>query len=166
MTEKTVPGHQMAAEMREQPVVWRRILADQHPIEDTAKSLACHRPRFALLVARGTSDHAALYGKYLIEILLHVPVGLVSPSVLTAYGARPRLDDVLVIAVSQSGGSPDLVRTIEIARSQGAITLAATNDATSPLASRLSPPRRSCIFTSVPVPSMQSPRQSPTPLNS
>ncbi len=128
------PGRHMAAEVSEQPAAWQRILADQRPILEIAARLALARPRFVLLAARGTSDHAALYAKYLVEITHELPAGLVSPSTLTSYGARPRLDEVLLIAVSQSGHSPDLVRTIEIGRAQGALTLAVTNDARSPLA--------------------------------
>ncbi|MGN0063260.1 MAG: SIS domain-containing protein [Nocardioides sp.] len=92
------------------------------------------RPRFVLLAARGTSDHAALYAKYLIEVSLGLPVGLVSPSTFSVYGARPQLDDVLWIAVSQSGGSPDLVESTAAARAGGALTLAVTNAPDSPLA--------------------------------
>jgi glucosamine--fructose-6-phosphate aminotransferase (isomerizing) len=87
-----------------------------------------------LFVARGTSDHAALYGKYLTEIIAQRPAGLVSPSTMTTYGARPDLDRVLMIGVSQSGGSPDLVQSLEVARKQGALTLAITNQPGSPLA--------------------------------
>ncbi|MGH7066881.1 MAG: SIS domain-containing protein [Acetobacteraceae bacterium] len=128
------PGRRMAGEVQEQPDVWRRILAEPAAIVEVAGQLVARRPRFVLLVARGTSDHAALYAKYLIEITQQLPAGLVSPSTMTAYGARPRLEDVLLIAVSQSGGSPDLVRTVEIGREQGAATLAVTNNARSPLA--------------------------------
>ena len=73
-------------------------------------SCAAAHPRFVLFAARGTSDHAALYAKYLVELRLGLPAGLASPSTMTAYGARPDLRDVLLVAVSQSGGSPDLVR--------------------------------------------------------
>ncbi len=134
MSAAEQPGRRMAAEVREQPLVWRRILDHRAAIADVADRLAARRPRFALLVARGTSDHAALYAKYLIEIMHQLPAGLASPSTMTAYGARPRLHEVMLIAVSQSGGSPDLVRTVEIGRQQGAVTLAVTNDAASPLA--------------------------------
>ncbi len=134
MTDSVAPGRLMAAELREQPSVWARILADQTAIQHVASDLAARRPRFVLLVARGTSDHAALYGKYLVEILHELPAGLVSPSTMGAYNARPQLDDVLLIAVSQSGGSPDLVRSVEIARAQKAITLAVTNNPASSLA--------------------------------
>ena len=84
-----------------------------------ARLIAERRPRFALLAARGSSDHAALYAKYLIEVLLELPAGLVSPSTTTLYGARPDFTDVLYLSVSQSGGSPDLVAATEAARGTG-----------------------------------------------
>ena len=87
-----------------------------------------------LLAARGTSDHAALYLKYLVEVRLGLPAGLMSPSTFTTYDARPDLRDVLVVALSQSGGSPDLSRSLQAARACGATTMALTNDASSPLA--------------------------------
>ncbi len=124
----------MRAEIAEQPAVWARLLAGRAAIAAVARLVAAAGPRFVLLAARGTSDHAALYAKYLIEIRLGLPCGLVSPSTLTAYGARPDLRDVLLVAVSQSGGSPDLVRTVEAGRAGGALTLAVTNNAGSPLA--------------------------------
>ncbi|MGK2320153.1 SIS domain-containing protein [Gordonia rhizosphera] len=125
----------MAAEIAEQPTRWHRLLDDGRPtIADIAAQIAAHRPRFVQFVARGTSDHAALYAKYLVEIVLQIPAGLVSPSTVTVYGARPDLRDVLYIAVSQSGGSPDLVQSVEVARAQGALTVAITNNDTSPLA--------------------------------
>jgi glucosamine--fructose-6-phosphate aminotransferase (isomerizing) len=125
----------MAAEIAEQPQVWRRLLADGlDPIRAAADQITQAAPRFVQLVARGTSDHAALYAKYLVEINHQLPAGLVSPSTVTVYGARPDLRDVLYIAVSQSGGSPDLVRSVEVARAQGALTVAVTNNAESDLA--------------------------------
>ncbi|WP_407988532.1 SIS domain-containing protein [Kitasatospora sp. CMC57] len=129
------PGRIMAAEMAEQPAVLRRILDQGGPkIREVAAAIAARRPRFVLLTARGTSDNAALYAKYLVEILLGKPAGLASMSTTTAYGARPDLTDVLVVTVSQSGGSPDLVASTKAAREAGAVTLAVTNNADSPLA--------------------------------
>ncbi len=87
-----------------------------------------------IFTARGTSDHAALYGAYLTEIRLGLPAGLASPSAITLYGARPDLRDTLVVGVSQSGGSPDLAEVVRVAREQGALTLAVTNAPASPLA--------------------------------
>ncbi|WP_199551195.1 SIS domain-containing protein [Streptomyces sp. N35] len=128
-------GRIMAAEMAEQPTVLRRILEQGAPrIRAVADQISARSPRFVLLTARGTSDNAALYAKYLLEIRLGLPCGLASMSTTTAYGARPDLRDVLVITVSQSGGSPDLVDSTKAARDAGAITLAVTNNPDSPLA--------------------------------
>src|SRR5574340_1321787 len=136
MTETTgAPGRLMRVEITEQPDVWRRQLTEGgDAIRVAASRLAQRSPRFVLFVARGTSDHAALYAKYLVEITHRLPAGLVSPSTMTLYGARPDLRDVLMVAVSQSGGSPDLVQCLEVARRQGALTLAVTNNPASPLA--------------------------------
>ncbi|MET9322483.1 SIS domain-containing protein [Streptomyces sp. NPDC003038] len=129
------PGSIMAAEIAQQPEVWRRLLADgAAAIAETARAVAARRPRFVLLAARGSSDHAALYAKYLLEVGHGLPCGLSSMSTITAYGARPRLDDVLVVTVSQSGGSPDLIASTLAARSAGAITVAVTNNPDSGLA--------------------------------
>ncbi|OLL72143.1 Glucosamine-6-phosphate deaminase [isomerizing], alternative [Pseudonocardia sp. Ae168_Ps1] len=133
------PGALMAAETAEQPEVWRRLLCASGPggesgVDRVAALVRDRSPRFVLFAARGTSDHAALYAKYLTEIRLGLPAGLVSPSTLTAYAARPDLRDVLLVAVSQSGGSPDLLACVETARAQGALTVAVTNDARSALA--------------------------------
>jgi glucosamine--fructose-6-phosphate aminotransferase (isomerizing) len=131
----TAPGRIMAREMAEQPAVLRRILTEGAPrIRETAEEIAARSPRFVLLTARGTSDNAALYAKYLLEILLGKPCGLTSMSTTTAYGARPDLADCLVVTVSQSGGSPDLVASTKAAREAGALTLAVTNNPASPLA--------------------------------
>lgn len=128
-------GAHMTAEIGQQPDVWRRLLSEGRPaISKTAAKIIEYAPRFVLFVARGTSDHAALYGKYLAEIIWQLPAGMASPSTMTAYGARPDLSGVLVIGVSQSGESPDLVQTLTVARRQGALTIALTNAPQSPLA--------------------------------
>ncbi|TDV40777.1 SIS domain-containing protein [Actinophytocola oryzae] len=123
----------MAAEVAEQPAVFDSLVARRSDVADVASLIAARRPRFALLAARGSSDHAALYAKYLIEVLLQLPAGLVSPSTTTLYDARPDLTDILYLSVSQSGGSPDLVAATEAAREQGALTVAVTNTPASPL---------------------------------
>jgi glutamine---fructose-6-phosphate transaminase (isomerizing) len=123
----------MAAEVAEQPAVFDSLVARRGDLADVASLIAARNPRFVLLAARGSSDHAALYAKYLIEVLLQLPAGLVSPSTTTLYGARPDLTDVLYLSVSQSGGSPDLVAATEAARAQGALTVAVTNTPASPL---------------------------------
>jgi glucosamine--fructose-6-phosphate aminotransferase (isomerizing) len=124
----------MAAEIAEQPGVLARILATRDELTELGARITAARPRFVLIAARGTSDHAALYAKYLAEVRLQLPAGLVSPSALTLYGARPDMSDVLFVAVSQSGRSPDLVDSLEVARARGALTLAVTNVIDSPLA--------------------------------
>jgi glutamine---fructose-6-phosphate transaminase (isomerizing) len=123
----------MAAEIAEQPAILARLATETGPAE-VARMIAGRRPRFVLLAARGSSDHAALYAKYLIEIRLGLPAGLVSPSAMTVYGARPDLRDVLFLAISQSGASPDLIDSLAAARRCGALTVAVTNDPASELA--------------------------------
>jgi glucosamine--fructose-6-phosphate aminotransferase (isomerizing) len=124
----------MSTEVAEQPAVLAHILDAHDEFAAAAERIAAARPRFVLIAARGTSDHAGLYAKYLAEVLLQLPAGLVSPSALTVYGARPDMHDVLFIAVSQSGRSPDLVDSLSAARSRGALTVAVTNAVASPLA--------------------------------
>jgi glucosamine--fructose-6-phosphate aminotransferase (isomerizing) len=127
-------GQIMAREMAEQPEVLQRILDEGLPaIREVAAEIGRRKPRFVLLTGRGTSDNAAYYAKYLIEVLLGVPAGLTSMSTATAYSARPDLSDVLSITVSQSGGSPDLVAYTEMAKAAGALTLAVTNVSGSPV---------------------------------
>ena len=128
-------GEIMAAEIRQQPDVLARIHREgRTQIAQVGEAVRARAPRFVLFVARGTSDHAALYAKYLVETRLPLPAGLASPSTMTVYDARPDFRDVLVIAVSQSGASPDIVEPVTRARAGGAITVAVTNSAGSPLA--------------------------------
>ena len=132
MTER---GRGMAADIAEQPDGYARLIegAPAKAIAAVAARVAEQRPRHVVFVGRGTSDHAALYGAYLTEIRLGIPVGLASPSTVTLYGARPDLSDALVVGVSQSGGSPDLTGVLTVARETGALTLAITNNPDSPL---------------------------------
>jgi glucosamine--fructose-6-phosphate aminotransferase (isomerizing) len=126
----------MAADIAEQPGGFARLLAaaSSAAIAEVAAEVVRRKPRNVLFVARGTSDHAALYGAYLSEIRLGLPVASASPSAITLYGARPDFTGTLVVGVSQSGGSPDLTGVVEVAREQGGLTLAVTNDPSSPLA--------------------------------
>jgi glucosamine--fructose-6-phosphate aminotransferase (isomerizing) len=132
MTEQQ-PGRHMAAEIAQQPAIYADLVGRRAEIAEVAEVVRARRPRFVLLAARGSSDHAALYAKYLTEVLLQLPAGLVSPSTTTLYGAKPDLRDVLLVTVSQSGGSPDLLEVTEAARAQGALTVAVTNTSDSPL---------------------------------
>jgi len=127
-------GALMAAEIAEQPSVLARQLSADDGLASLRELIARYDPRFVLFAARGTSDHAALYAKYLVEVQWQLPAGLVSPSTLTLYAARPDLRQVLFVAVSQSGASPDLVGSVEVARACGALTVAVTNTPGSPLA--------------------------------
>jgi len=124
----------MAQEIAEIPAVLSRLL-DQGRAEIGAVSQSLRgRFRRAVFVARGSSDHAAIYARYLFETELGVPSALAAPSVTTMYGASLDWTDSLVVGVSQSGRSPDLVSVVTRAREAGALTLAITNDIASPLA--------------------------------
>jgi glucosamine--fructose-6-phosphate aminotransferase (isomerizing) len=102
-------------------------------IKELGERLRRSPPRFVVTCARGSSDHAAGYGKYLIETHLGRAVASVGPSVASVYGTDLDLRDALFIAVSQSGRSPDLLRLTETARRGGALVVGIVNDETSPL---------------------------------
>jgi glutamine---fructose-6-phosphate transaminase (isomerizing) len=124
----------MLQEVREVPRVVKRLLEANH---ETASKLAItlreRSPTFALTVARGSSDHASGFIKYALETQLGLVTASATPSTVTIYGAKPRLEHALVIAVSQSGQSPDVVGVLEQARASGAITVALVNARDSPL---------------------------------
>jgi glucosamine--fructose-6-phosphate aminotransferase (isomerizing) len=117
----------MLDEIRQQPEALANTLA-------AMDELRLRRPKLVLLVARGTSDNAAQFGKYLIEITTGIPVSLAAPSVLTLYGRALDLTDVLVVGISQSGESTDTNAVLEDARSRGAVTVGITNEAGSTMA--------------------------------
>jgi glutamine---fructose-6-phosphate transaminase (isomerizing) len=96
--------------------------------------LGARRPAGVMIAARGSSDHAAVYAKYLFGARLGVPVALAAPSLITLYERALALDRWVTIGISQSGASPDVVRVIEEARSQGCVTVAITDKLESPLA--------------------------------
>jgi glucosamine--fructose-6-phosphate aminotransferase (isomerizing) len=122
-------------EIHEQPAVISKLIAEEcDRIADLGRKLRPKCCRYVYLAARGTSDNAARYGKYLFGGINRLPVALSAPSLFTAYQAPPRIADALVIGISQSGQSPDIVEVLEEARRQGAPTIAVTNDADSPLA--------------------------------
>jgi glucosamine--fructose-6-phosphate aminotransferase (isomerizing) len=118
----------MAGEIAEIPGVVARALAEGSPELDTvAAAIRRRAPRFILVAARGTSDHAGVYARYLVETTLGIPVGLAAASVTTIYDAPLAWDDTLVVAISQSGAGPDITAVVEAARAAGAPTLAITN---------------------------------------
>lgn len=122
-------------EILEQPAALARLLdAAPSAYASVAARVRQKRPRFVFVAARGTSDNAALYAQYLFAIRNSLTVALAAPSTVTLYGARPDMRDALVLGISQSGRSPDIVAVLDEARSQGALTVALVNDATSPLA--------------------------------
>ena len=122
-------------EILEQPAAARRLLgAADASFAPLAKELRRRRPSFVVIAARGSSDNAALYAQYLFAVRNGIITALATPSTLTLYGAHPRMADALVIGISQSGRSPDIIAVLDEARTQGSITVAMTNDASSPLA--------------------------------
>jgi glucosamine--fructose-6-phosphate aminotransferase (isomerizing) len=122
-------------EIREQPSAAQRLLdAAPTALAPIAAAVRTRRPRFAVIVARGTSDNAGVYAQYLLAVRNGLVAALAAPSTITLYGARPRMADALVIGISQSGRSPDIVAVLEEARRQGALTVTLTNDPTSPMA--------------------------------
>jgi glucosamine--fructose-6-phosphate aminotransferase (isomerizing) len=125
----------LLTEIRAQPGILRDLIdAERANIATIARAVTARNPRFVLLAARGSSDNAARYGQYLFGAANRLPVALATPSLYTLYGQPPHIPDALVIAISQSGQSPDIVSVIETGRAQGALTLALTNDPGSPVA--------------------------------
>ena len=125
----------LLGEIMEQPEAIERLIAEGYAeIQAVADIIRTHDVRYILIAARGSSDNAATYAKYLIGALQRLPVALAAPSLHTVYQAPPRLDGALVIAISQSGMSPDIVTVVQDARAQGALTPAITNTLDSRLA--------------------------------
>lgn len=120
-------------EIFSQPEVLTRLLE-----RETAHvaQIVAHLPPFeyVLIAARGSSDHAALYAKYAWATFANYPIALAAPSLHTLYGAKPHMMHALVVGISQSGQSPDIVAVLEEGRRQGRPTVAITNDGNSPLA--------------------------------
>ncbi len=122
-------------EILEQPETIQRLLSQEADnVRRIASAIRVRPPHFAMFVARGSSDNAARYGQYVFGVTSRLPVALATPSLYTLYSAPPRLHDALVLAVSQSGQSPDIVSVVEEGRKQGVHTVAITNDSQSPLA--------------------------------
>src|ERR687895_1882777 len=119
----------MLQEITEQPAALERTIAEEREkIARLGESLKQRDIDLIVLVARGSSDNAALFGRYLLEIATGIPVSLSAPSVHTLYGAKLNLKRALVIGVSQSGEGEDINRVLENARSCGAATVGITNE--------------------------------------
>lgn len=124
---------QMRAEIAQQPEALRRTLEALLP-RTSEVAAAARGTRQVLFIARGTSDNAAVYGGYLIQVRAGRLATLASPSVATVYRARVDLSGILAVALSQSGRTAEIVETVEWARDCGARAIAITNRAGSPLA--------------------------------
>jgi glucosamine--fructose-6-phosphate aminotransferase (isomerizing) len=147
----------LQSEIFEQPERLASLLDQQRQtVIDIAKAIQSRPIQYAFLAARGTSDNAGRYANYLWGAHNGIPLALATPSLFTYYQSPPRLEGALVIGVSQSGQSPDIVSVLEEGRKQGCLALAITNEPDSPLAKaadlvldvqagvrKLSPPRRS-----------------------
>ena len=135
MIEPTTGPTAMAEEIREAPGAIARFFdREMANLRETARRLAERRPSVIVTCARGSSDNAAAYFKYLTEILLGIPVASIGPSVASLYGAPLQLAGSVVVSVSQSGQSPDIVSLQLAAQAAGALAIAAVNDVNSPLA--------------------------------
>ena len=125
----------LSDEIHEQPEILARLLDGQaEPAAQVAAAIRARGVCYAVIAARGTSDNAARYAQYLFGALNRLPVALATPSLFSIYGTPPQLRDALVLGVSQSGQSPDIVAVVEEGRRQGALTVAVTNEPASPLA--------------------------------
>ncbi|HXG32453.1 MAG TPA: SIS domain-containing protein [Bryobacteraceae bacterium] len=127
----------MLEEIRQQPEALERTLRGAVPaVRRLARRLQHVRPKLIVLAARGTSDNAAQFGRYLLEITTGIPVSMAAPSIFTLYDAFVDLREALVVAVSQSGESTDTIMVLERAKSQGAVNVGITNEKSSTLARR------------------------------
>src|SRR5438874_6548920 len=115
-------------------VVRRQRSRNAAEIQKLGERLRSHRPRAGVTLARGSSDHAATFARYLIERRAGVLTSSLSPSIASIYGATPDLTDTMALAISQSGRSPDLLTAAEQAQANGAFLVAMVNDEQSPLA--------------------------------
>jgi glucosamine--fructose-6-phosphate aminotransferase (isomerizing) len=132
---KQIESTTLYQEIHEQPQVLRRFLGEQRaPIQALVDAMRDRQIDYVLIAARGTSDNAGRYANYLLGATAGLPVALATPSLYTIYQRPPRLRNALVLGISQSGKSPDIVSVLAEARRQGALTAAFTNITTSDLA--------------------------------
>lgn len=130
-----VLGQRMAAEMAEQPAVLQRLASTFDAMTAEIRSVAGRHPRGVAFLARGSSDNAALLGRYAVELYAGLPTCMVAPSVLTAYGREPAgFAGWVLVALSQSGQTPEIVSLAERFAKAGAGVIGVTNDPGSALA--------------------------------
>lgn len=128
------PGQLMISEIREQPQAIARLTdMELERVWALAEEWSEHPPRFIFIAARGTSDHVALYGKYLFETMNGIPTGLAAPSIASVYHAQVNVEGALFIGISQSGEAADVIAVLEQANRAGADTLAITNVGSAPM---------------------------------
>ncbi len=120
----------MLQEIEQQPAVLEKTFREEiKHFEEFRRRMAARPPSLVVLVARGTSDNAALFGRYLLETVAGLPVSLAAPSVTTLYRAHPRLENALVVGISQSGESTDTNLFLRAARDEGVMTVGITHEA-------------------------------------
>lgn len=125
----------MRSELGESPDLLERLLTGAAgSVDALARAVRERDIDVALIAARGTSDHAALYGQYILGARNEIVVAPAAPSLVSVYGAVPRLRNALVVGISQSGRSPDVVSVLDAYRRAGSLTVAITNDPASELA--------------------------------
>ncbi len=124
----------MLDEIKQQPKVLKRCLeTDKNIFNKIAKEFINKRINNIVIAARGTSDHAGIYGKYILEHCLGLPVSLAAPSIITMYNKNIDYKHSMIIGISQSGEAEDVLAVIENGNSQGALTLGITNNEKSPI---------------------------------
>jgi len=121
-------------EIAEQPGVAARLLRQIQMVEAIGAAIKAANPAGILIAARGSSDNAAVYAKYVFQLRNRLPVALAAPSLFTHYAAPPRIARYCVLGISQSGAAPDVCAVVDEGRRQGAVTVALTNEGDSPLA--------------------------------
>jgi glucosamine--fructose-6-phosphate aminotransferase (isomerizing) len=129
-----VKDFKMYSEISETPDVFSRLINSEAQFQQAAEKIKARNISNVIILARGTSDNAGHYLKFLIEVRLGLPVGLASPSSVSIYGAKVDFKDTLVIALSQSGRSPDLITFASAAKEGKALLITMTNNSDSPLA--------------------------------
>lgn len=126
-------GELMAAEMGQQPEVLAGLIGRRAEVVQGLRSAIAPAPVGIVLVARGSSDHAAVYGRYVLEAATGLPVALAAPSLHTLYDVKPRCEGFLAVGVSQSGRTPEIVTVLKRLVTGGARAVAVTNEPDSPL---------------------------------
>jgi glucosamine--fructose-6-phosphate aminotransferase (isomerizing) len=129
-----IKDFKMYSEISETPDVFSRLINSEAQFQQAAEKIKARNILNVIILARGTSDNAGHYLKFLIEVKLGLPVGLASPSSVSIYGAKVDFKNTLVVALSQSGKSPDLLAFASASKEGGALLIAMTNNSDSPLA--------------------------------